>query len=93
MTVRITQIIDEKRVRAVLRVEGKLHDGGAEILEKVFDEIRSQSNREIDIDIAGVSFIDTNGAAVLKRIEAKGAVLSGLDFFIEKVIETYEETK
>lgn len=93
MTVRITQIEDEDRERAVLQVEGKLHGCDAEILEQAFDELQSRNRSIIDVDITGISFIDGDGAAALKRIKARGAALTGLDFFIEKVIETYEENQ
>lgn len=90
MTIRITRIDDEKRELAILRLEGKLHLADAEILEQVFDEIQGQNNRRIEIDLASISFIDSTGAAVLKRIENCGAQLTGLDFFTRQVIETPE---
>lgn len=90
MTIRITKIVDEKRESAILRLEGKLHFADAEILEREFDEIQAQNDRKIDIDLTSISFIDSDSAAVLKRIENRGARLTGLDFFIRQVIETPE---
>ena len=62
----------------------------AEIVGQVFEELNSQKGRKIEIDLTAISFINSDGAAILKRIEAQGAVLTGLDFFIKQVIETYE---
>ena len=90
MAIRITQIDDEKRKLAILRLEGKLRLADAEIVEQIFDEIQGQNNRNIEIDLTSISFIDSDSAAVLKRIENGGARLTGLDFFIRQVIETPE---
>ncbi len=90
MTIRITQIDDEKRELAILRLEGKLHLADAEIVAQVFDEIQRQNNRKIEIDLASISFVDSDSAAILKRIENCGARLTGLDFFIRQVIEMPE---
>jgi hypothetical protein len=90
MTIRITQIDDETRKRTILRVEGKLLPADAEIVEQAFEEIRRQNNRRIEINLAAVSFINSDGAEVLRRIERRGAALTGLDFFTRQVIETHE---
>ena len=90
LTIRITQIDDENRGLAILRLEGKLHLADAEIVEQAFDEIHERNDRKIEIDLAAVSFVNSESAAVLKRIENCGARLTGLDFFIRQVIETPE---
>lgn len=90
MTIRITQIDNEKRDLTMLRVEGKMHLADAEIVEQVFEDFRKQSGRKMEIDLTSISFIDSDSAAVLKRIEKRGASLTGLDFFIRQVIETHE---
>lgn len=93
MTVRITQIDNEKQRRTILRVEGKLHQSDAEIVEQVFEDYRKRSGWKIEIDLTAISFLNSDGAAFLKRIEKRGAILTGLDFFIRQVIETHEQTK
>jgi anti-anti-sigma regulatory factor len=90
MTIRITQIDNEKRDLTILRVEGKLHLADAEIVERMFDDSRRQNGRKIEVDLTAISFIDGASAAVLRRIEAGGASLTGLDFFIRQLIETPE---
>lgn len=90
MTIRITQIDDEKRDLTILRVEGKLHLADAEIVEQVFEDCGRQNGRKIEIDLKAISFINSDSAAILRRIENEGAVLTGLDFFIRQVIETHE---
>ena len=90
MTIRITQIENEKRQTTILRVEGKLHPAEAEIVEQAFENIHQRNGQTIEIDLKAISFISDDSAAVLRRIEKRGAVLTGLDFFIRQVIETHE---
>ena len=90
MTIRITQIDNEKQDLTILWVEGKLYLADAEIVEQVFEDFCRQNGRKIEIDLTATSFIDSDSAAVLKRIEADGASLTGLDFFIRQIIETQE---
>lgn len=90
MTIRITQIDSEKRKRTILRVEGKLHEADAEIVEQTFENIRNRNGRKIEIDLTAISFINSDSAAVLRRIEKRGAMLTGLDFFVRQVIETHK---
>lgn len=90
MTIRITKIDDKKQRRIVLRVEGKLHLSDAEIVEQVFEDFRKKNSQRIEIDLTAVSFLSSDSAAILKRIENGGAKLTGLDFFAKQVIETPE---
>ena len=88
MTIRITKIDDEKGKRKILRVEGKLYRADAEIVEQMFEDFQKQNGREIEIDLTAISFLSEEGASALKRIEKRGARLTGLDFFIREIIET-----
>ncbi len=88
MTIRITKIDNETNDLTILRVEGKLHLADAEIVEQVFEDLRRQNGRKMEIDLTAISFLSSESAAVLKRIEMRGASLTGLDFFIRQVIET-----
>lgn len=90
VTIRITQIENEKRKTTILRVEGKLHPEDAEIVEQAVENIRQLNTRKIEIDLKAISFVSNDSAAILRRIEKRGAVLTGLDFFIRQVIETRE---
>jgi anti-anti-sigma regulatory factor len=90
MTVKITQIDEERMDKTILKIEGKLTNGDAEILEQTVDELAASGQDEFEIDLSGITFINSESAAVLKRLEQKGATLTGQDFFIQKVIETYE---
>jgi len=92
MSIKITQIFDERRDRTVLRVEGKLYPIDAEILERTLLELRKEGLNQVEINLAGVSFLDNESAAVLRRLRRLGAVLTDINFFVEKVIEQTESS-
>ncbi len=88
MTVKITQI-DEAKDVTVLKIEGKLAAEDAVMLTWVL--ARLDSGQSVTIDMSGVTFIDSEGAAVIRSFEKKGADLIGVDFFIRSVINAYSK--
>jgi anti-anti-sigma factor len=92
MTTRITQL--EGRIaggRALLRVEGSLGLADAELLEQVCTDLKSQTGANVTIDLADISFLDSESASVLARMRREQEVsLEGVHFFIQQVIEIAE---
>lgn len=92
MTTRITQL--EGRVaggRALLRVEGKLGLADAQLLEQVCTDLRAQTGASVTLDLADISFLDSEGASVLARLKREQAVtLEGIHFFVQQVIDIAE---
>ena len=86
MTTRITKL-ESSKTKITLRVEGSLHTEDAEVLESTFTKLRAQNGHQIDIDLSDITFIDSDSAAVLCRLQALGAELIGLHFFAQKLIE------
>jgi ABC-type transporter Mla MlaB component len=75
-----------------LKVEGQLLEQEAELLEKVCRELAGQSHKRIALDLATISFLDSDSAAVLCRLKRElGVKLEGLNLFIGKVVELAEE--
>lgn len=89
MTVKITQI-DEEKDLTVLKVEGKLAAADAVMLTWVL--ARLEGGESISMDMSGVTFIDSEGAAIVRRLEEKGANIVGVDFFIRSVIDAYSNS-
>ncbi|SRR6266550_1210665 len=76
----------------VLKVEGTLYLRDAELLEKICRDVTGQTGRPVTLDLASISFIDSDSASVLCRLKREqGATLEGLHLFIEKVVELAEE--
>lgn len=75
----------------MLKVEGSVYLEDAELLEKICRDIGVQSGRHITLDLADISFLDSDGASVLCRLKhEQGVSLEGLHLFIAKVIELTE---
>jgi anti-anti-sigma regulatory factor len=91
MPTRITQIRDPKFERTLLKVEGTLHLEDAELLEKICREVADQTERLVTLDLADLSFLDSDSASVLCRLKREqGVRLEGLHLFIGKVVELAE---
>jgi anti-anti-sigma factor len=92
MTTRITQL--EGRVsggRALLRVEGRLGAADAQLLEQVCADLKTQTGASVTVDLADISFLDSEGASVLSRLRREQEVtLEGIHFFIQQVIDIAE---
>jgi ABC-type transporter Mla MlaB component len=76
----------------VLKVEGSLYLKDAELLEKICLDVGNQTGRHVTLDLASLSFIDSDSASVLCRLKREqGVRLEGLHLFIGKVVELAEE--
>jgi anti-anti-sigma factor len=75
----------------VLKVEGTLRLRDAELLEKICRDVASQTGQPVTLDLASISFIDSESASVLCRLKREqGVRLEGLHLFIGKVVELTE---
>ena len=101
MPLRITQQdpangLHEQSERSVdgetlLKVEGSLYLKDAELLEEICRDIGEQTGRRLILDLADLSFLDSESASVLCRLKREQNVtLEGLHLFIAKVIELTE---
>jgi len=88
MPTRITQFDLPERDSTVLRVEGSLNLADAELLERLCRDIEHDSGHTVTLDLADLSFIDSDSAEVLSRLRReRGVRLEGLHLFVQKVIE------
>ena len=83
---------DTASVPTVFKVEGTLYLRDAELLEKICRDVGNQTKRPVTLELAGLSYLDSDSAAVLCRMKREQNVsLEGLHLFIEKVVELTEE--
>jgi ABC-type transporter Mla MlaB component len=83
---------DTAIVPTVFKVEGTLYLRDAELLEKICRDVGNQTKRPVTLELAGLSYLDSDSAAVLCRMKREQNVsLEGLHLFIEKVVELTEE--
>ena len=79
-------------VPTVFKVEGTLHLQDAELLERLCRDASDQTKRPVTVELDGLSYLDSESAAVLCRMKREQNVsLKGLHLFIEKVVELTEE--
>jgi anti-anti-sigma regulatory factor len=75
----------------VLKIEGSLYLEDAELLERICHDIGKQTGYRLALDLADLSFLDSESASVLCRLKRHQDVsLEGLHLFIAKVIELTE---
>jgi len=91
MPTRITQIGCPTGTRWKLKVEGTLTLADARLLEGICEELREQSDYRICVDLADITFLDSESASVLCRLKGQGISLEGLDLFVQKVVEMAEK--
>jgi len=76
----------------VLKVEGTLRLKDTELLEKICRDVSGQTECPVTLDLASISFLDSESAAVLCRMKREqGVKLVGLHLFVGKVVELAEE--
>ena len=81
-------------VPTVFKVEGTLYLRDAELLEKICRDVGNQTKQHVTLELAGLSYLDSDSAAVLCRMKREQNVsLEGLHLFIEKVLELTEESE
>jgi anti-anti-sigma regulatory factor len=89
-----TQIIQSENGppdHTILRVEGEMLLEDALLLEKIALEIRADSGKEVTLDLADLDFLDSESAAVLRRIQSEhGINIEGMEIFLQSAIDSAE---
>lgn len=64
------------------------------LLEKIALEMRDEIGRNITLDLADLDLLDSESAAILKRMQRQhNFEIEGLEFFLQKVVEETEKTE
>jgi anti-anti-sigma regulatory factor len=90
MPTQITQTDSDGR--SYLRVEGEMLLDDALLIERIANEIREDSDREVVVDLADLDFLDSDSAEVLRRLESGGINLQGTEIFVQSAIDLAERT-
>ncbi|NNE66837.1 MAG: hypothetical protein HKN33_09745 [Pyrinomonadaceae bacterium] len=91
MPTNITQMEDVERGKTVLRVSGELMHSDAELLERIAVDLRNTNGKNLTLDLADLSFMDSDAASIVKRMESEhGFEIEGLQFFLQKVVDDAE---
>ena len=82
---------EQQHEETVFKVQGSLYLEDAKLLEKICRDLAAQNVHHITLDLADLSFLDSESASVLCRLRREQNVtLEGLQLFIAKVIELTE---
>jgi anti-anti-sigma regulatory factor len=88
---RITEVETPDGQRTTLRVEGSLWAEDAELVEKICRDMAREKGRRITLDLADLSFLDSDSAHILCRLRSEqGVSLEGLHLFVQRLIEMAE---
>ena len=93
MSTLITQVVGREENAVVLRVEGKLFREDAEILERACADLRGGlPGSDITLDLADLTFFDSESASVLRRVaEGQSVRLDGLQASVQRALELAEK--
>ena len=92
MPTRITEVETPGAGRMTLRVEGTLGVEDAELICRICRDLERERGRGITLDLADLSFLDSDSAHILCQLRAEhGVSIEGLHLFIQRVIEMAEQ--
>jgi len=91
MPTNITETVQAETGNIMLRVEGDLLLEDALLLERIARSIVDERFENVVIDLADLDFLDSESAAVLKRLVAcDGIELNGIEIFLQSAIDLAE---
>ena len=92
MATHITQIDDPETGTTILRVAGEMLRDDALLLERIASGVHSELETAITLDLADLDFLDSEAAAVLKRMEdERGFKLDGMETFLQTAVNDVEK--
>jgi anti-anti-sigma regulatory factor len=94
MPTQINQLDDSVLRQTTLRVEGDMMLDDACLLERIGIEIRRETGNRILIDLADLSFLDSDAAPYLKRLSGlDGFEISGIEIFLQSMVNYAERDR
>lgn len=89
MPTQITQ--RESNGRTYLRVEGEMLVDDALLVERLAGDLLDTEIPSVTIDLADLTFLDSDSASILKRLDSKtGISIEGLEIFLQSAIDAAE---
>ncbi len=94
MATHITQTQHSETGRTVVAVKGEMMLDDALLVERVARSMRKYNEGPILIDLADLDFLDSEAAAVLKRLadDAENFRLEGVEIFLQTAIDAAERS-
>jgi anti-anti-sigma factor len=93
MATQITQIDHPEKNLTVLRVEGDMLSDDARLIEKIANCASDDTGHDIMIDLADLSFMDSDAASVLRKLtERTGFAIAGIEIFLQAAVDMAERS-
>ncbi len=91
MPTNITESVQADTGKIMLSVEGDLLLEDALLLERIAGSIVDERDKDVLIDLADLDFLDSDSAAVLKRLTESGRIeINGIEIFLQSAIDLAE---
>jgi anti-anti-sigma factor len=90
--VRIFQATDADG-SVVLRLEGKVRGQWVDELRRLSSQILQNPANRLVLDLAEVSFVDTDGLELLRDLSSRSVRLSNCSLFVRQQLKALEETR
>lgn len=91
MPTQITQVRDEERGSARLKVEGELLHDDASLIKNLVVELLETPNEDVVIDLADLDYLDSEGGHILSNLASLNRVtLEGLEIFLQTAVNEVE---
>ena len=93
MATQITQIDHPEKNLTVLRVEGDMLSDDARLIEKIANCTSDETGHNVTIDLADLSFMDSEAASVLRKLTGKnGFAIDGVEIFLQAAVDMAERS-
>lgn len=93
MPTEITQSPSENGGGTIFRVSGEMLIDDALLLDRIAREVIADNNGMVSLDLADLSYLDSDAAAVLKRLQDEQHVrIEGIEIFLQSAIDSVERT-
>ncbi|CAN5698680.1 hypothetical protein BH24ACI3_BH24ACI3_11380 [soil metagenome] len=94
MPTQIRQLESEDGRDVMFVIEGDLLLEDAVLLEKLAADLQEESDKKITIDLADLSFIDSESAPVIRRLgEREGVRIQGIEIFLQSAVNSAERMR
>jgi anti-anti-sigma regulatory factor len=76
----------------LLSVSGEMLLDDALLLERIASDLHESSEKPVTIDLADLDFLDSDSAAVLRRLAGQpGFRIEGMEIFLQSVVNEVEK--
>lgn len=93
MPTQIQKIISENGGSTIFRIAGEMFAEDARLLEKFSLEAVASEGHDVTIDLADLTFMDSDAAGILRRLQEKTKLrIEGIEIFLQSAIDAAERS-